>query len=669
MLYGGHAGSGKSAWLLFEGARYAEDDGYTGVIFRRTSPEITTPGGLWDTAHSIYRKIFPQARPQTQSTSFVWPKGGRLRFSHLQYEQDKYSHHGGQYAFEGFDELTTFTKTQFLYLLTRNRPSLDCRVIPYWRATCNPDADSWVRDLIDWWIGDDGYIIKERCGVVRWYTVLDNDIVWVDEDWRSVTGERPKSFTFIEGLLSDNQILLQQDPGYMNTLYAQDHVTRERLLSGNWNVSYKGGLFLTDKFILEDSLPEGGVDLWCYWDLSGTEKKEGSQKGNKEPAYTCRALAGFDRNGDFWIVDVYRFRKSPGESVKEMQRIADLDGAEVPIGVEEEKGASGKFTSDYLKETVLPGYEVHPDPVSGDKIERAKPWAAFAEQGRVHVLRGPWNRPFLSECGAFPIGTFKDQVDSVSGCWKMAKRTNRVLYLYNPAIRNENLNIFSHRARMKVSADEFLKADANMVQVYICLSRAPDGVLYASFYSWARKSRTLRVYGEIVEREPEPLKFATAIAEKCLVSLEPKSNMVSVRAVYGNADFFSKPGDLQHVFRQVGLRVKEQRHYDEAGGVLWSNKLFARDQIRVGDHLVDTDRDLRTWTVTEAGAIRKYNPGYWLARNLTMVVWELRGLKELDAPAPMRPYGRAKKELRAKLRQGEYRSVVAKKSEWDYLTK
>ena len=41
---------------------------------------------------------------------------------------------------------------------------------PYIRATCNPDADSWVADLLQWWIDQDtGFPIPERAGKVRWF--------------------------------------------------------------------------------------------------------------------------------------------------------------------------------------------------------------------------------------------------------------------------------------------------------------------------------------------------------------------------------------------------------------------------------------------------------------------------------------------------------------------
>jgi len=78
--------------------------------------------------------------------------------------------------FIGFDELTHFTKKQFFYLLSRNRST--CGVRPYIRATCNPDPDSWVKELIEWRVDPEtGYIIKERDGVIRYFTVDNSNIV------------------------------------------------------------------------------------------------------------------------------------------------------------------------------------------------------------------------------------------------------------------------------------------------------------------------------------------------------------------------------------------------------------------------------------------------------------------------------------------------------------
>ena len=94
----------------------------------------------------------------------------------MEQEKDIFKRQGTNVPFIGFDELTHFTKKQFFYLLSRNRST--CGVRPYIRATCNPDPDSWVKELIEWRVDPEtGYIIKERDGVIRYFTVDNSNIV------------------------------------------------------------------------------------------------------------------------------------------------------------------------------------------------------------------------------------------------------------------------------------------------------------------------------------------------------------------------------------------------------------------------------------------------------------------------------------------------------------
>src|SRR6516164_8955737 len=87
--------------------------------------------------------------PNQRSHEWRWPGAGKIKFSHLQLDATVYRWHGAQIALIGFDELTHFTAHQFYYLLSRNRSTRGSR--PYIRATCNPDADSWVADFLAWW--------------------------------------------------------------------------------------------------------------------------------------------------------------------------------------------------------------------------------------------------------------------------------------------------------------------------------------------------------------------------------------------------------------------------------------------------------------------------------------------------------------------------------------
>ncbi len=54
VIGGGAAGAGKSFALLLEPTRHIHLPDFSAVAFRRTYPEITNPGGLWETAGKLY---------------------------------------------------------------------------------------------------------------------------------------------------------------------------------------------------------------------------------------------------------------------------------------------------------------------------------------------------------------------------------------------------------------------------------------------------------------------------------------------------------------------------------------------------------------------------------------------------------------------------------------
>lgn len=252
---GGAAGAGKTFALLLEPLRHIHNKDFGAVIFRRTSPQIRSEGGLWDTSSSIYPLI--GANPRETNLEWIFPSGSGIKFSHMEYEKNVLDWQGSQVPFIGFDELTHFTEKQFFYLLSRNRST--CGVKPYVRATCNPDPDSWVAGFIEWWIDQDsGFPIKERAGKLRYFIKEGNSFVWGDSK-KEVLEKVPhivklmkeaneetnpddlvKSVTFIPGDIYSNKALLSKDPGYLANLMAQDEATKSQLLEGNWKIRIDG---------------------------------------------------------------------------------------------------------------------------------------------------------------------------------------------------------------------------------------------------------------------------------------------------------------------------------------------------------------------------------------------------------------------------------------------
>lgn len=297
-IYGGAAGGGKSWALLFEPLYHTTNPDFGAVILRRTYPEITNEGGLWDES----RKLYPRAGgvPKSGDLSWRFPSGASVSFGHMQHESDVIRWQGSQVPLFGFDELTHFTEYQFVYLLSRNRST--CGVRPYVRATCNPDAASWVARWVEWFIDPvTGLPIPERCGRLRWFVRDGETLRWADtrgELLRQYPDLLPKSFTFIPAKLDDNRIQMAADPGYRANLMALPRVERERLLRGNWLVSAAIGRWPAEYFgrhlwFTDWPQPEDISCVVIAWDPNqGTESKYGD--------YSAFAILVRDTRGNLY---------------------------------------------------------------------------------------------------------------------------------------------------------------------------------------------------------------------------------------------------------------------------------------------------------------------------------------------------------------------------------
>ena len=140
-IYGGAAGGGKTVGLILEPLRYATRvANFTAVFFRRSTPQITNPGGLWDESQNFYPRL--GGIPHVGMREWRWPRGGRIKFSHLQFDSTVYDWQGAQIALICFDELTHFTAHQFFYMVSRNRSTCGLRPIFAPPATPTPTAGS-----------------------------------------------------------------------------------------------------------------------------------------------------------------------------------------------------------------------------------------------------------------------------------------------------------------------------------------------------------------------------------------------------------------------------------------------------------------------------------------------------------------------------------------------
>lgn len=461
-IYGGAAGGGKTWALLLEVMRNVANPRFGAVIFRRTFPQITLQGALWDESETLYPRV--GAEPTKSALTWTFPSGAKCVFKHLQHEDSKHDYQGSQIPLIGFDELTHFTETQFFYMLSRNRST--CGVIPYMRGTCNPDANSWVKGFLEPWLNpeyvgpplhlsdlldpnkagdpDVPRVGRAQSGEVRYFTREGGVLRWCSEEEyiEEIVTKPPqersiKSLTFVRASVYDNKILLRNNPQYLATLKALPLVEQERLLNGNWDVIEAGNMFREEwaPVIFAFQLPTRFKRIVRYWDLAGSKPSEVAKKKN-DPDYTVGALMGLGYDGIYYLIHMYITRDTPlrvAEQVKQ-QTISDrvFFGHGVETWIEQEPGDAGIFLIDTYKTQYLKGFYCQGLPSTGSKIARAKPLSAEMQKLNVQCLadgeyqgcllpeKRRWRQQFLAMATAFPNPDVHDDVvDAASGAYNV----------------------------------------------------------------------------------------------------------------------------------------------------------------------------------------------------------------------------------------------------------
>jgi len=379
-FYGGAAGGGKSDALLMAALQYVDQPGYSALLFRRTYADLNLPGALMDRAAEWLRPFMSTGEvrwvDKEKTYIFQCPGGGTatLTFGYLENENDKYRYQGAELQFIGFDELTQINMRAYTYMFSRLRRLKGVQIPLRVRSASNPGGAGH-----DW--------VKQRFLI-----------------------EGPsKGRLFIPATMHDNPFLDTDE--YAQSLQELDPITRAQLQEGDWNVKHGGSLFDRTWFKVVEAAPEG-IRMVRYWDLASTEPKPG-----KDPDYTVGLLLG-EKDNIFYIMDVRRVQKTPGDVEKLVLQTAQIDGYEARIYMEEEPGSSGKNNT-YNYGKILTGYAFWGNRETGAKHLRAAPASSAAERGLICIVRAPWNTDFLDELEAYPNVNHDDQLDGLSGAYRM----------------------------------------------------------------------------------------------------------------------------------------------------------------------------------------------------------------------------------------------------------
>jgi hypothetical protein len=226
ILFGGEAGGGKSQVLI--GLSLTQHE--RSLLLRRTNKEA---GKFVEEIADVLG-----SRDAYHSREDQWRVDGRLvDIGGCQWEDDKGKYKGTPHDLIGFDEVTDFTLSQYMFIRQWNRTTTKgqrCRTV----ATSNGPTDPsglWVVQRWAAWL-DPTHPNPAQSGELRWYLVGD------DGKEREVDGPGPyqvhgrtvnaKSRTFIRSRLDDNPDLAAT--GYASTVMAQGDENRRAIAMGDF---------------------------------------------------------------------------------------------------------------------------------------------------------------------------------------------------------------------------------------------------------------------------------------------------------------------------------------------------------------------------------------------------------------------------------------------------
>ena len=237
VLYGGAAGGGKSFALVVDPMRYVGYSKFTGIIFRRTYPELE--GSILPLMYDLY----PQAGGVYRETRKEWrfPSGATIRLGYMEHREDWRSYQGHEYAYQGYDELTNFLEEQYTMLAAWNRSKQE-GVPGYRRCASNPGGvgHAWVKarfvdvckPIHD---GPERFSPEAK---IHWQPMRSGPTFWSVD---TKTGQRT-SRKFIPARVFDNSDLLRINPNYLGQLLELPEEKRKALIEGDWDV-YEGQFF------------------------------------------------------------------------------------------------------------------------------------------------------------------------------------------------------------------------------------------------------------------------------------------------------------------------------------------------------------------------------------------------------------------------------------------
>lgn len=239
VLYEGTRGPGKTDALLFDFQQHTGKLSYnngmqwsgfgpdwSGVILRQTFPQLSD---IISKSKKWFNRLHPDVRPvfHETKTTWTWPTGETLWFTHMKTPDEYYRFHGHSYTFVGWEELTTWPDLQCYLLMMSTCRSARANVPLKYRATTNP-------------YGPGHNAVKRRFRLPT-APLRPGQRARMTPIIRE-PGEPDR--IAIHGYLHENIVMLAADPRYEERLAqaARNPAERAAWIDGSWDI-VAGGMF------------------------------------------------------------------------------------------------------------------------------------------------------------------------------------------------------------------------------------------------------------------------------------------------------------------------------------------------------------------------------------------------------------------------------------------
>ena len=235
LFYGGSAGGGKSDLLLGLGLTQQ----HTSIIFRRQSTQLL---GI---QNRLLEEILKSRKNWNGQDDILRLPDRTIEFGSCNIAGDEQKYQGRPHALKGFDEITHFLESQYIFLCAWKRTTV---IGERQRIVCtgNPPTDAegeWVIKRWAPWL-DKNHPKPAKPGELRWYAMINGVDTPVESgEPFSHNGEtiKPQSRTFIPSHVEDNPFLMAT--GYKATLQSLPEPLRSQMLKGDFTAGKEDNIW------------------------------------------------------------------------------------------------------------------------------------------------------------------------------------------------------------------------------------------------------------------------------------------------------------------------------------------------------------------------------------------------------------------------------------------